>query len=88
MLARDKHSSLFSSFVSYKDIEVLRIRSLTRLFTKIVLMEEFYIASTSVTHKYSPKARVLLYTRLERLARDKHYSLFGPFVSYKENEVL
>jgi hypothetical protein len=25
---------------------------------------------------------------LERLARDKHSSLLGPFVSYKENEVL
>jgi len=30
----------------------------------------------------------LYYTRLERLARDKHYSLLGPFVSYEENEVL
>jgi hypothetical protein len=28
------------------------------------------------------------YTRLERLARDKHSSFFEPFVSYKENEVL
>ncbi len=28
------------------------------------------------------------YTRLEKFARDKHSSLVGPFVSYKENKVL
>jgi hypothetical protein len=27
---------------------------------------------------------VLDYTRLDGLARDKHFSLLGPFVSYKE----
>jgi hypothetical protein len=27
---------------------------------------------------------VLRYTRLERLARDKHLSLLGPFVNYKK----
>ncbi len=26
-------------------------------------------------------------TRLERLHRDKHFSLLGPFISYIENEV-
>ncbi len=31
---------------------------------------------------------MLHYTRLEGLARSKHTSLFGPFKSYKENEVL
>ncbi len=30
----------------------------------------------------------LHYTRLERLASDKHSSLLGPLVSYKENEVV
>jgi hypothetical protein len=29
---------------------------------------------------------VLDYSRLERLASDKHSSLLGPFVSYEENE--
>jgi hypothetical protein len=33
-------------------------------------------------------AGVLHYTILERLARDKHSSLLGPFVSMEENEVL
>ncbi len=31
---------------------------------------------SSLTHKH--------YTRLERFAKDKHSSLFGPFVSYEE----
>ncbi len=31
---------------------------------------------------------VLLYSRLDLLVKDKHSSLLGPFVSYKENEVL
>ncbi len=31
---------------------------------------------------------MLHYTQLEWLARDKHSSLFGPFISYEENEVL
>jgi hypothetical protein len=31
---------------------------------------------------------VLHYTRLERLAADKHSSLLSPFVSYKENKVF
>jgi hypothetical protein len=31
---------------------------------------------------------VLYYTRPEILARDKHSSLMGPFVSYIGNEVL
>jgi hypothetical protein len=31
---------------------------------------------------------MLQYTRLERLARVKHSSLLGPFVSYEENKVL
>jgi hypothetical protein len=31
---------------------------------------------------------VVHYTRLERLARDKHPNLLGPFVSYEENEVV
>jgi hypothetical protein len=33
-------------------------------------------------------SRVLHYTWLKRLARDKHSSLLGPFVSYEETEVL
>ncbi len=35
-----------------------------------------------------PKVRVLYYTWLERLAKDKHSILFVPFVSYEENEEL
>ncbi len=31
---------------------------------------------------------MLHYTKLKRLGKDKHSSLLGPFVSYKEDEVL
>ncbi len=33
-----------------------------------------------------PNKKVLHYTRLKSLARDKHSSLLGPFVSYEENK--
>jgi hypothetical protein len=35
-----------------------------------------------------PLVRVLHENRLEGIARDKHSSFMGPFVNYKENEVL
>jgi hypothetical protein len=35
-----------------------------------------------------PNKMVLHYTKLQRLARNKHTSLLGPIVSYKENELL
>jgi hypothetical protein len=43
---------------------------------------------TFVTYEWAQKARVLQYTRLERLARDKHSILLGPFIGYIENVVL
>jgi len=36
----------------------------------------------------SQYARVLDLTRVERLARDRHSSLLGPYENYKGNEVL
>ncbi len=33
-------------------------------------------------------SRVLHYSRLERLARDKQSSLLGQFISYEENKVI
>ncbi len=41
-----------------------------------------------VAHKWAQKARVLHYTKAERLSRDKHFILFSPIVSYDENELL
>jgi len=41
-----------------------------------------------VTFYWAQKARVVYYTRLERLVRDKHSSLVGPLISFKRNEVL
>ncbi len=40
-----------------------------------------------VTSECAQKAGVLHYTGLERLSRDKYSNLFGPFVSYDDNEV-
>jgi hypothetical protein len=38
--------------------------------------------------KWSKLAMVLHFASLERLLSDKHSSLFDPFVSYEEKEVL
>ncbi len=46
-----------------------------------------YNTSFYLTYKCA-KIRVLYIVRLERLSRDKQSSLFGQFVSCKENEVL
>jgi hypothetical protein len=35
-----------------------------------------------------PNKLLFHYTRLERVSKDKHASLFSPFVSLEENEVL
>jgi hypothetical protein len=35
-----------------------------------------------------PQKLVLHYTRLQRVAIDKYFSLLGPFVGYEENVVL
>jgi hypothetical protein len=40
------------------------------------------------TYEWSHKARVLHYTRLERLDMGKQYSLMGQFISYDKNEVV
>ncbi len=43
---------------------------------------------TTVIYEWAKYARVLHYTRMESLARDKHSSLLGPLLSYEGNEVL
>jgi hypothetical protein len=44
-----------------------------------------YSSFTNTPYKLD---RVLYYTRLERLASNKHSRLFGQFISYEENDVL
>jgi hypothetical protein len=39
-----------------------------------------------VTLEWTQKARVLCYTTMESLVRDKHSSLLGPFISYEEKK--
>jgi hypothetical protein len=41
-----------------------------------------------VTYEWAPKARLLHYTGVERLFRDKNHSLLSSFVSCKNKEVL
>ncbi len=41
-----------------------------------------------ITDEWDQYARVLYKTEVERVARDKHCSLFCPLVSYEENEAL
>ncbi len=38
--------------------------------------------------KWAKLVRALNYTYLARLAKEKHSSLVGPFISYEENEVF
>ncbi len=41
-----------------------------------------------IAHKWAQQAKVLHYTKPERLAKEKHSSLFDPFLSYEEYEEL
>jgi hypothetical protein len=41
-----------------------------------------------VTNKWAQIAKVLHYTRLERLARGKQFNLLDSFVSYEKNEMV
>jgi hypothetical protein len=75
-LFRDKHSSIWGPFVSYKENEALQVRSQSQLII------------FNITYKWAQQARALNYNRPERLGRDKHSSFWGPFVSYGENEAL
>jgi hypothetical protein len=76
ILAKDKHSSLLEPFVSYKENE--------NMDPGVILTTLHFLYNLQI----GPKARVLHYTKLEILARDKHSSLLEPFISYAKNEVL
>jgi hypothetical protein len=78
-LARDKHSSLLGPFITYEENKVLQIRTQGPYSQHVIF---------SASNKWAQLAIVLHYTWLKRLARDKHSSLLGPFVIYKENKVL
>ncbi len=71
--------SLLGLFLSYEENEVLRIRTLGTYWKHFI----FFMIYESVQ-----KARLLHTVKLERLDKDKHSSLLGPFLSYEENEVL
>jgi hypothetical protein len=48
-----------------------------------------FLFETQQAFEKGPKEAIVLHcTRLERLVWNKDYNLLGPFISYKENEVL
>ncbi len=77
-LAKDKHSSLLGLFVIYKENRIVN--------TPQWPYSQYFIFF--ITYESAHSAIVLGNTRLEMLARDKHSSLSGPFVIYKENKAL
>ncbi len=78
-LPGDKHSSLLCTFWSYKENEELRNWPLGLYRQHLIFF---------VTYKSAQLARTVHYTRLESLTRGEHSSLLGPFLSYKQIEVL
>jgi len=56
--------------------------------TKTILEPDSQQFIFFIPFEWVKQARVLHYNRLEKLARDKCSSLFGPFVSYEDKAVL
>ncbi len=79
MLARDKHSSLLGPFICYQGNEVLWILPQGPNSQHLIL----FIAYESAQY-----TRLLLSTKLQRLANDKQSNLLGPLICYQGNEVL
>ncbi len=74
--AKAKHSSLFGSFVSLEENKVLWIQPAPgAVFTTLHFLCNL---------QKGPVSYSVLYTRLERLGKDKHSSLMGPFITYDE----
>jgi len=55
---------------------------------RIAIWSRIHNASISSQLKNGPDKLVFHNNELERLVRDKHFSLLGPFKSCNENEVL
>ncbi len=78
-ITRDKSSSLLCTILSYEENEVLWIRPHGSISQNFIFF---------ITYVWAKWARVLHYSRLEKLIRDKHSMLLNPIISYEENEVL
>jgi len=76
---RDKHSNLLSPFVTYKDDELLLIQ-FHGLYSQYLI---FF-----VTYKCAQEARAFVSGKLFQWSVMKHTSLLGPFISYKNDELL
>jgi hypothetical protein len=79
ILGKDTHPNLLDPFTSYAKNEVLW-NALLGLYSQHFL---FF-----VTYELAQQERVLHYSRMEILGKDKHPSLLDPFASYAKNEVL
>jgi hypothetical protein len=85
-----EHSSQELSRKSMKKFLQNLCLTVLRTFVRI-LLRMFWEYSQHfifiVTYEWAQWVRVLHYTRLKRLAKDKLSSLLDPFVSYKENKL-
>ncbi len=76
---RNKASSLLGQFLSYKENEVSWILPQGPYAQHFIFF---------VTYEYTQLRTVLHYTGLKRPSSDKHSSLLGEFLSYKETGEL
>ncbi len=74
----DKHFSLFGPIMSYEENEVLQIRDLESYSQHFIFF---------VTYKWAKKLECYITLGWKGVPGDKHFSLLGPVMSYKENEV-
>jgi hypothetical protein len=89
MLARDKHSSLLDPFVSYAKMKCYEythwgLYSHKLLKYRAVFTTLYFLC----TYKLDQETKLLHYSRLEMLARDKHSSLLDLFISSAKNDML
>jgi hypothetical protein len=73
-LARDKHYSLLGPFISHEETKYYWYNSRGHIHNT-----SFSLILTNRSNEL-----VLHYTRLKRLAKDKHSSLLSSFISYEE----
>ncbi len=103
-VARDERSSLFQKVVTYVRKKFCNTATWRNPFQRQRFYEIWTFCHQSyktffccklhnnfilfLTYIQAQYAKVLDYTSPERLCRDKHSTLVGPFVSCEENEVL
>ncbi len=89
-----KHSNLLGSFICYKsklsvvngpntlDHQITQCQKGLSVTNTLAYLALSLVAKKVKRCRWTQQARALHCTRQERLASDKHSSLFGPFISY------